>query len=167
MYASAMKYCGMMELCGIGYPTNKPIDYQWPEILEQVKAQKAGALIAVTRGFKPEEADFCKTQGFAAMYQFKSPRTGTISTVWIKDFTLEGSACTKIPESIPWTGNPPEQAPPVRAPAALRPWTLDTLLAPPMDAGPLRANAIDMESTRLYPSTVAMVSSPEPDDPPL
>jgi hypothetical protein len=107
MYASAMKFCGAMELCGIGYPRGQPVDHQWPEVLEQVRAQKAGVLFAITRQFNPEEADFCRDKGFAALYQFKNPRTGTIGTVWMKDFTGEGEFQTKVPESIPWTGGPP------------------------------------------------------------
>jgi hypothetical protein len=110
MYASAMKFCGAMELCGIGFPRGEPVDHQWPEVLEQVRAQKAGVLFAITRSFNPEEADFCRDKGFAALYQFKNPRTGTIGTVWMKDFTGEGEFQTKVPESIPWTGGPPQRA---------------------------------------------------------
>lgn len=100
MYASAMKFCGAMELCGIGYPTNEPIYSSWDDILAQVKAQKAGLLVAITRGHKPIEGEFMQEKGFAPVYQFTNPRTGTVATLWIKDFTLEGMPVTKFPDSI-------------------------------------------------------------------
>lgn len=100
MYASAMKFCGAMELCGIGYPTNQPIDHSWPEVESQMKAQNAGVLVAITRGHKPAEGEFMLDKGFAPVYTFKNPRTGTVATVWIKDFTGDGKEVTKLPDVL-------------------------------------------------------------------
>jgi len=89
-----------MELCGIGYPTNQPIDHDWPAVLKQVEAQGCGLLLAVTRGHKPAEAEFMIDKGFAPVYQFENPRTGTIATTWLKDFTKEGQFKTELPPQI-------------------------------------------------------------------
>jgi hypothetical protein len=95
-----MKFCGAMELCGIGYPRSEPADYQWPDIEAQVAAQKAGLLVAITREAQPHEAELMKTKGFAAVYKFTNPRTGNVGVLWIKDFTGAGGPVTKLPEVL-------------------------------------------------------------------
>src|SRR5512139_736436 len=107
MYASAMKFCGAMELCGIGYPRGQSYDQPWPEIEAQVAAQRAGLLVAITRDRDPEEANLMRAKGFAAVYQFTNPRTGNPATLWIKDFTGCGGPVTKLPKTVAWTGGPP------------------------------------------------------------
>lgn len=83
MYASAMKCCGAMELCGIGFPRDQPIDYQWPEVLAQVAAQRAGQLICYSRDFKPEESEFLLSKAFTKVSSFINPRTGNALTLWV------------------------------------------------------------------------------------
>lgn len=150
MYASAMKFCGAMELCGIGYPTNEPVDYHWPQILEQVKAQNAGVLFAITRGHKPAEAQFCLDKGFTAVYQFTNPRTGTVATIWLKDFTNNGEWQTKIPE---WLNT------------ALTGLTIPAAVQPPL-APPLQWE-LDEPVLLRYNAPVAEASTPSADGPPF
>lgn len=86
-----MKFCGAMELCAIGYPRAEPIDYDWGAVVKQMEAQNAGVLIAITRGHKPEEAEFMRTKAFIPLYEFTNPRTGTRATVWLCDMTTSGT----------------------------------------------------------------------------
>ena len=118
MYASAMKFCGAMELCGIGYPTSQPIDHDWPAVLKQIDAQGCGLVVAITRGHKPAEAEFMIDKGFAPVYQFENPRTGTIATMWIKDFTKEGQFKTELPPQIVVQARGAPTAAPIAAPTA-------------------------------------------------
>lgn len=90
MYASAMKNCGAMELCGLGFPRDVPMDTPWVEVMEQVKAQKAGVMLAWSRAHKPIETEFLHEQGFTPLWQFTNPRTESQLTLWLKDFTGEG-----------------------------------------------------------------------------
>lgn len=100
MYASAMKFCGAAELCGIGHPRSEPMDYQWPDILAQVAAQKAGLIVAITREQNEQEARLMKDKGFAAVYKFTNPRTGNVGVLWIKDMTGTGGPVTKLPDYV-------------------------------------------------------------------
>lgn len=111
MYASAMKFCGAMELCGIGFPRGEPMDKQWPDVEAQMAAQKAGLLVAITREIHPQEEELMRTKGFAPVYRFTNPRTGNVGVLWIKDFTEAGSAVTKLPESIQPAWTPPVARP--------------------------------------------------------
>ena len=88
MYASALKFCGAMEVCGLGFPQGMPIDFQWPDVIAQAKAQRAGMLICYTRAHKPAEAEFMEAKGFIpASPTFENPRTGSVCQMWIKDLT--------------------------------------------------------------------------------
>lgn len=100
MYASAMKFCGAMELCGIGYPTSEPADYHWPAVIRQMAAQDAAILLAITRNHKPAESGLMMEKGFAPVYQFTNPRTGIVATLWILDFSKEGCWKTELPPQI-------------------------------------------------------------------
>jgi hypothetical protein len=101
MYASAMKFCGAMELCGIGYPRGETYDHQWPDVEAQVAAQKAGLIVSITRDRDEQEAQLMRDKGFAPVYQFTNPRTGNPATLWIKDMTGKGGPVTKLPENVP------------------------------------------------------------------
>ena len=81
-----MKFCGAMEVCGLGFPRDKPIDYQWPEVLRQADAQNAAQLICYSRDHKPEEAEFLRSKGFIEVYQLQNPRTGSLCRLWIYTF---------------------------------------------------------------------------------
>jgi len=143
VYTSSMKFCGAMELCGIGYPQGEPMDYEWPAIEEQVKAQKAGLLISICREHKPQEAQLMRDRGFAPVYKFTNPRTGNVGVLWIKDYTGAGGPVTKLPERI-------DVGPPAVLPARAR------MVAP-------QANLLDALSNPRYTTGVDTVSSPESD----
>lgn len=83
MYASAMKFCGAMELCGIGFPCSEPMDHDWPAVEAQIKAQNAAQVIAYSRDHKPEEAEFLQSKGFVSVSLIRNPRTGTLARLWI------------------------------------------------------------------------------------
>jgi len=156
-----------MELCGIGYPTNQSADYNWPDVEKQVKAQKAGVLIAITRGHKPVEAELMVEKGFAAVYQFTNPRTGTRATIWIKDFTQDGEAVTTLPEHI----IVPERAPSViraitpsfNAASVPRCWVMPGLSTTEQSFNDLVDNYAEMVHT----VTGRVASSPTPEAAPL
>jgi hypothetical protein len=83
MYASALKCCGAMEVCGLGFPRDMPIDHSWPEVLAQAAAQRAGQLICYTRDFKPEEGEFLTSKAFTKVCSFANPRTGNVLSLWV------------------------------------------------------------------------------------
>ena len=163
MYASAMKFCGAMELCGIGWPRGEPMDSVWPEVEAQVKAQKAGLIVSICREAKPEEADLMKSKGFVAVYKFTNPRTGNVGVLWIKDCTGEGSVMTRLPERIDVVASdaPPRARPPART--TVRDMTvteaIDALAAPSV--------WLDAPQVMAYTGYVAGTSSPHADDAPF
>lgn len=91
MYASALKCCGSMEVCGLGFPQNQPIDHEWPDVMKQATAQKAGQLICYTRDHKPQEAEFLLTKAFTKVSTFTNPRTGNILHLWV--MTMPAAVC--------------------------------------------------------------------------
>lgn len=83
MYASALKCCGSMEVCGLGFPRDRPIDHSWPEVLAQAAAQKAGQLICYAREQLPEQGEFLASKAFQKVSTFTNPRTGNSLSLWI------------------------------------------------------------------------------------
>ena len=98
MYASALKFCGAMEVCGLGFPRDKPIDYQWPDVLAQAAAQNAAQLICYSRDHKPEEAEFLRSKGFLEVYSLRNPRTGSSCRLWIYTFPAAMGLHLSAPE---------------------------------------------------------------------
>lgn len=83
MYASALKCCGSMEVCGLGFPRDLPIDHSWPEVLAQAAAQRAGQLICYARDIIPEQGEFLASKAFQRVSSFVNPRTGNVLHLWI------------------------------------------------------------------------------------
>ena len=83
MYASAMKCCGAMELCSVGFPEEKSFEDQLPEVWAQMKAQNAGILISIIREERPKDADNLTNAGFTRLLRFHNPRTGHQLGLWV------------------------------------------------------------------------------------
>lgn len=125
MYASALKFCGAMELCGLGFPRGEPADHDWPDVEKQIAAQKAGLVIAIARESQPEQSEMLKTKGFVPVYSFTNPRTSNVGVLWIKDTTGSEGSVTRLPQYItanqypnPMPGPPAAVASPFDEPEA-------------------------------------------------
>lgn len=118
MYCSAMKFCGAMELCGLGFPRGEPMDHDWPACEAQIKAQNAAQVLAYSRDHKPEEAEFLRSKGFQEVSELRNPRTGTMARLWV----------LTMPDGVRPAPDPiPEAAPP---------YQVDGIYAAPAPAPP-------------------------------
>lgn len=77
MYASAMKCCGAVEVCGIG---TTDYDKSWSEpdwsgFEAQVSAQNSGVAIAFAKDGNPKDRDQLIRRGFIPFARFVNPRT--------------------------------------------------------------------------------------------